>query len=104
MVCELMACCSQQFVTDLFFLTVLQQGLQSGDNRGAAIRLLVTYSHGEASAAAREGGSSCQRVAQSQCVERRVQEEVVQRRAGGDGRTRGGLPGRPRHRVLRPTQ
>lgn len=99
-----MACCSQQFVTDLFFLTVLQQGLQGGDNRGAAVRLLVTYSRGEASAAAREGGSSCRRVVQSQRVEWRVQEEVVQCRAGSDGRMSGGLPGRPRHRVLHPTQ
>lgn len=99
MVRELTACCSQQFVTALVFVTVLQQGSRSGDNRGAAIRLPVTYSRGEASAAARERGGSCQRVVQSQRMEQRVQEEVVQRRAGGDGRMRGGLPGRPRCRV-----
>lgn len=32
MVCELTACCSQQFVTALVLVTVLQQGLGSGDN------------------------------------------------------------------------
>lgn len=74
MVCELTACCSQQFVTALVLVTVLQQGLGSGDNRGAAVRLPVTYSRGETSAAAREGGGSCRRAAQSQRVERRVQE------------------------------
>lgn len=46
------------------------------------------YSRGEVSAAAREGGGSGRRVAQSQCVEWHVQEEVVQHRVGGDGRTR----------------
>lgn len=63
-----------------------------GTTKGLLTRLPVTYSHGEGSTAVRREGGSCHRAAQSQGMEQRVQE-VVQRRAGSDGRTVRGLPG-----------